>query len=227
MIEAGRIKSDRHWQVAALFRTRQFGEETMSRGFGATQPKRRARKPLEQKGGAQKAAQSRQGESNTSSKISLEKDWQINLEKQALAWYAGAYNPLADIEPEQVRAIAAEEEEWLFLARTIGWLEVDDELDAIYFTAPPPAFDAAQADWYLRPDLMTLIEKPILLKEALICYPIPQDLVEEAIAHHAKRLKWNSQKIAAFIQEVTDKTRAELTDEDYAAILLELQHLRL
>ena len=105
----------------------------MSRGFGATQPKRCTRKPVEQK-----ASKLRQCDMNAGTKISLEKDWQANFEKQALAWRAGVYNPLADLKPHQIRSINADEEEWLFLARTIGWLQVDAELDAIYFTASPP-----------------------------------------------------------------------------------------
>jgi hypothetical protein len=34
----------------------------------------------------------------------------------------------------------------------VGWLLVEDELDAIYFTAPPPDFALEQADWYVRSD---------------------------------------------------------------------------
>ena len=51
-------------------------------------------------------------------------------------------------------------------------------------------------------------------------------MVDEAISQHAKRLKWNTDKTAAFIQKVTEKpSAAELTNENYVAILLELQHL--
>ena len=184
----------------------------MPKGFGNTQSKRRSRKPVEQK-------TSKQHE------ISLETDWQVTLENQASAWYAGVYNPLAELEPNRARAIEADEEEWLFLARNIGWLQVDDELNAIYFTAPPPAFDEKLADWYLRPDLATFIEEPVLLKEAIANYPIPHNLVNEAIAERTKHLKWNLEKTAAFIQKVTEKPGTELTNEDYTAVLLELQHL--
>ena len=141
-----------------------------------------------------------------------------------MAWRAGTYNPLADMEPNQIRSIQADEEEWLFLARTIGWLQVYAELDAIYFTAPPPAFDESQADWYLRPDLIKGIEEPMLLKKAMDSHPTPRKLVDEVIAHHAKRLKWNTEKTTVFIQKVTEKPgAAERTNEDYAAVLLELQ----
>lgn len=192
----------------------------MSRGFGATQPKRRVRKSLEQQ-----AAKLRQSDGAASSQTSLEEDWQVNREKQALAWCAGTYNPLADINPNQVREIAADEEEWLFLARAIGWLQVDDDLDAIYFTAPPQAFDETQADWYLCPDLTTLGEVPILLKETIVSHSIPHELVNKIINRHATRLRWNPRKTAVFIQEVTDKPSAELMNEDCAAVLLELQRL--
>lgn len=145
----------------------------MSRGFGATKPKHRAKKSSEPK-----AFKMRQCNVEAGSQISLEKDWQVNLEKQALAWYAGMYNPLAEIEPDRVRLIEADEEEWLFLARIIGWLAVNDEGDAIYFTAPPPTFDKTQADWYLRPVLTTFLEEPALLKEVIASHPIPPQLVD-------------------------------------------------
>lgn len=193
----------------------------MSRGFGATKPKRRAKKSS-----ASQASKVRQCDVEAGSRFSPEEDWKVNCEKQALAWYAGVYNPLAEIEPERIRAIEANEEEWLFLARMIGWLEVDDELDALYFTAPPPAFDEVQADWYLRPVLTTFLDEPALLKDVMADHPIPHQLVDQVIAHHATRLKWKPQRVATFIQEVSGKPGADdLLNEDYAAILLELQRL--
>ncbi|MCY7275657.1 MAG: hypothetical protein LH702_18445 [Phormidesmis sp. CAN_BIN44] len=195
----------------------------MSRGFGVTQPKRRnPKKPLEPKA---QAFNTHQPNAKIRIQPSLEEDWHVNVEKQASAWQAGVYNPLANLDPEQVRSLDADEEEWLFLARTIGWLQVDDELDAIYFTAPPPAFAKTQADWYLRPDLTIFIAEPILLKEVMSSRLIPPELVNKAIARQVKRLKWNLQKTANFIQEVTGKLSTELTNEDYAAVLLEFQHL--
>ena len=195
----------------------------MSRGFGVTQSDRRNFKKLsEQK---VQAPGMRQCDVQLGIQPSLEEDWRVNAEKQALAWRAGIHNPLAKLELDRARSINADEEEWLFLARTIGWLQVENELDAIYFTARPPAFDQTQADWYLRPDLMNFIEEPILLREAMVSYSIPHNLAMEEIARHAKRLKWKSGKTKAFIQEVTSKPRSELTNEDYAAVLLELQHL--
>lgn len=192
----------------------------MSRGFGATKPKRRAKKPS-----ASQASKVRQCDVEAGSRFSPEEDWKVNREKQALAWYAGVYNPLAEIEPERIRSIEADEEEWLFLARMIGWLEVDDELDALYFTAPPPAFDEVQADWYLRPVLTTFLEEPTPLKDVMADHPIPHQLVDQVIAHYAKRLKWKPQRVATFIQEVSGKSETDLLNEDYTAILLELQRL--
>lgn len=194
----------------------------MSRGFGATQPKRRNHK----RSPRQKPSQVEQYSLETKTQPTLEEDWQINLEKQALAWRAGVYNPLFDFDPDRIRSIKADEEEWLFLARMIGWLEVDDELDALYFTAPPPSFDEIQADWYLRPVLTTFLEEPSPLKDVMADHPIPHHLVDQVIAHHAKRLKWKPQRVATFIQEVSGKPGTDdLLNEDYAAILLELQRL--
>ena len=195
----------------------------MSRGFGVTQSDRRnLKKTPEQK---VQTPGTRQCDVQPEIQTSLEEDWRVNAEKQALAWQAGVYNPLGRLELDRARSINADEEEWLFLARTVGWLQVENELDAIYFTARPPAFDKTQADWYLRPDLTNFIEEPILLREAMVSYSIPHKLAMKAIARHAKRLKWKSGKTKAFIQEVTAKTGSELTNEDYSAILLELQHL--
>lgn len=195
----------------------------MSRGFGVTQSKRRNfKKSSEQK---VQTPDMRQCDVQPEIQTSLEEDWRVNAEKQALAWRAGVYNPLGSLQLNQARSLNADEEEWLFLARTIGWLQVENELDAIYFTAPPPAFDKTQADWYLRPDLTNFIEEPVLLREAMVSYSIPHNLAIEAIARHAKRLKWKSGKTKVFIQEVTAKPNSKLTNEDYTAVLLELQHL--
>ena len=71
----------------------------------------------------------------------------------------------------------------------------------------PPAFDEAQADWYLRPDLTEGIEEPMLLKEAIVSHPIPHKLVDEAIVHHAKRLKWNAGKTNSIYPESHRKAR--------------------
>jgi len=165
----------------------------MSRGFGITQSDRRNFKKLsEQK---VQTPSMRQCDVQPEIQTSLEEDWRVNAETQALAWRAGVYNPLGRLELDRARSLNADEEEWLFLARTIGWLQVENELDAIYFTAPPPAFDKTQADWYLRPDLTNFIEEPVLLREAMVSYSIPHNLAIEAIARHAKRLKWKSEKI--------------------------------
>jgi hypothetical protein len=71
----------------------------------------------------------------------LPRSQQEHPEALALAWSAGVYNPLAKVDLLAVgaRFLEPEEEDWLALARMVGWLLVEDELDAIYFTAPPPA----------------------------------------------------------------------------------------
>jgi hypothetical protein len=67
---------------------------------------------------------------------------QEHPEETALAWSAGVYNPLATVDLLAVgaRFLEPDEEDWLALARMVGWLCVEDELDTIYFTAPPPTF---------------------------------------------------------------------------------------
>jgi hypothetical protein len=101
---------------------------------------------------------------------------QEHPEALALAWSAGVYNPLAKVDLLAVgaRFLEPEEEDWLALARMVGWLLVEDELDAIYFTAPPPAFALKQADWYVRPDLTTFLESPVLLRAVVQQFPMTE-----------------------------------------------------
>ncbi|HEY9749394.1 MAG TPA: hypothetical protein V6C63_11980 [Allocoleopsis sp.] len=130
-----------------------------------------------------------------------EKERQENPEHYVLAWQTGVYNPLGPAAEKNARLLEADEAEWLFLAKEVGWLQVEEELDAIYFTAPPPNFDLNQADWYIRPDLTTWLEEPKLLKEAIAKYPIPAHLMATAIEQYTKPLGWDVEKVEAFIQE--------------------------
>jgi len=93
-------------------------------------------------------------------------------ESLALAWSAGVYNPLAGMEFTHARALTVAEADWLRLARLVGWLVVEDELDAIYFTASPPDFALEQADWYVRSDVTTFLEAPARLSQVVQQYSI-------------------------------------------------------
>ena len=108
---------------------------------------------------------------------------QEHPEATALAWAAGVYNPLAQVDLLAVgaRFLEPDEEDWLALARMVGWLCVEDELDTIYFTAPPPTFALEQADWYVRPDLTTFLETPVLLAAVVQQSPIPLASLQAAI----------------------------------------------
>lgn len=199
----------------------------MARGFGSVQSNQRSsRKSTSQKLRSNQAdSQNREAEINKEIEEFLEQDKQENPNHHTLAWQAGVYNPLSKSAEENTRLLEAEEEEWLFLAKEVGWLQVEEELDAIYFTAPPPNFDLNQADWYIRPDLTTWLEKPELLSEAIAKYPIPSHLMAAAIERYTKPLGWNAEKVEAFIQKHTDRPSAEMTIADCTAVLLELQRL--
>lgn len=81
-----------------------------------------------------------------------------------------------------IREKEPEEEDWLAIAHLVDWLDGEDDLEAIYFTAPPPNFALEQADWYVRPDLSSFLEEPVLLREACRRYPIPLEEIQRAFA---------------------------------------------
>lgn len=62
---------------------------------------------------------------------------QEHPEDVALAWVVGVYNPLVGIEATHARLLTSEEESWLGLAKAVGWLLVEDNLDSLYFTSLP------------------------------------------------------------------------------------------
>lgn len=175
----------------------------MVRGFGGVQSNQRSsRKSTSQKLRSNQAdSQNREAEISKEIEDFLEQDKQENPNHYTLAWQAGVYNPLGKSAEEDARLLEAAEEEWLFLAKEVGWLQVEEELDAIYFTAPPPNFDLNQADWYIRPDLTTWLEEPELLSKAIAKYPIPSHLMAAAISRYTKPLGWDAGKVEGFIQE--------------------------
>jgi len=138
---------------------------------------------------------------------------QEHPEETALAWSAGVYNPLAQVDLLAVgaRYLEPAEEDWLALARMVGWLLVEDELDAIYFTAPPPDFALEQADWYVRSDLTTFLEAPMLLCEVVQQYPMTEASLRGAIDQKVAALGWSSEQRNGFVLELfaqpeTDRT---------------------
>ncbi|MBD3886406.1 hypothetical protein IFO70_32490 [Phormidium tenue FACHB-886] len=187
----------------------------MSRGFGTTQPKRRNSKPL-----------STQREAELEAEIAafLQQDEQMHPDHYAQAWRAGVYNPLTEIE-NRARSLTDEETDWLFLAKQVGWLQVQEELNALYFTTPPPTFDPNQADWYLRPDLVTWLEAPMRLEKAVVEHPIPASLLLKVFDRQINQLGWKSKQTEAFVQQTVGKARTALISEDFVAIFLALQQL--
>jgi hypothetical protein len=137
----------------------------------------------------------------------------------------GIYNPLAKVDLLAVgaRFLEPEEEDWLALARLVGWLEVEDDLDAIYFTAPPPDFALEQADWYVRPDLTSFLEEPVLLREVIHQHPVSLPEIQEAIAQRFLQLGWTSQQQERFILKLFEKPRSEFSPDDWEVLLFELR----
>lgn len=150
---------------------------------------------------------------------------QAHPEEAALAWSIGVYNPLAqlDLLAVEPRFLEPDEEDWLAIARMVDWLFVDDELDAIYFTAPPPEFALEQADWYVRPDLTDFLEAPMLLQEVVQHYPIPVEVLQEVSEEWIEHLGWTRAQREQFIQKVFATPEAELTKSDWEIMLFELQ----
>ena len=207
----------------------------MPGGFGRSQPQRRSGKtalqeirqlsvvpqqPLQELG-VDLAMQAEQAEVEAF----FAQYQQEHPEETALAWSAGVYNPLAQVDLLAVgaRYLKPEEEDWLALAHMVGWLLVEDELDAIYFTAPPPDFALAQADWYVRPDLTTFLEEPLLLREAVQQYPLTEASLRGAIDQCVQQLGWTLEQRTCFVLELFEQLEASLTQDDWELLLFELQ----
>jgi hypothetical protein len=203
----------------------------MPGGFGQSQPKRRGGKTglqeIRQLGGRlSPSTQEPQPDLVMQAEVGVAfaQYQQENPEEVALAWSLGVYNPLAKVDLLAVgaRFLDPEEEDWLAIARMVEWLDVEDSLDVIYFTAPPPDFALEQADWYIRPDLTSFLEEPILLREVVQVYPIPLEEIQGAISQWFLQLGWTSQQQAQLILKLFEKPQAELTEDDWEFLLFEL-----
>jgi hypothetical protein len=204
----------------------------MPGGFGRSQPQRRSGKTalteIRQLSVApQQSAQRPEADLAMQAEVAafFAQHQQEHPEETALAWSAGVYNPLATVDLLAVgaRYLEPEEEDWLALARMVGWLLVENELDAIYFTAPPPDFALEQADWYVRPDLTTFLESPVLLRAVVQQLPIPEVSLRAAIDQNVTALGWSSEQRNGFVLEVFGLPETDLTEGDWELLLFELQ----
>jgi hypothetical protein len=203
----------------------------MPRGFGVPQPKKRssgktALKDLQQP--RESAASEPEPQVNVAMQAEvevalalLEQDDAADL---AQAWAIGIYNPLGHRDPAALaaRGLTVEEEDWLYLARLIGWLQVESDLEAIYFTAPPPDFALEQADWYLRPDLTNFLMEPVRLCDVVQQYPVPLAEVQAAIERFGQRLGWTAVVRSRFIQEMFGRPEADLSEAEWRVVAFEL-----
>ena len=204
----------------------------MPSGFGRSQPQRRSGKTaLQEIRQLSVVPQQPVQEPNVDLAMQAEVEaffaqyQQEHPEETALAWSAGVYNPLAKVDLLAVgaRYLEPEEEDWLALARMVGWLLVEDELDAIYFTASPPDFALEQADWYVRPDLTTFLETPILLRAVVQQQPIDLASIQAAIDQCVQQLGWTGDQRTCFILDVCEQPEAALTPTAWELLLFELQ----
>jgi hypothetical protein len=148
-------------------------------------------------------------------------------EEAALAWSIGVFNPLGgvDLLAAGARFLEPEEEDWVSQAIEIGWLEGDDVMDPLYFTAPPPDFALAEADWYVRPDLSSWLESPEPLRQVVQQYPIPEALLWQALDDRFNQLGWTPEQIDQFTWQEAEKVRREVTIDEVHWLLLRLRDL--
>lgn len=207
----------------------------MATGFGRSQPQRQSKKTTAKKRrrsldsllAPQPAVQS-DAAIEAEVEAFFAQYQQEHPEEMALAWEAGVYNPFGQVDLLAVgaRFLQPAEEDWLYMAKIVGWLQLtedEDELNAIYFTAPPPAFALEQADWYVRPDLTTFLEEPQRLSEVVERYPIPLTAILDAIAHQVDRMGWSSEQVEALKQELFGAGNPELSRDDWETLLFELR----
>lgn len=207
----------------------------MATGFGRSQPKRQGKKTAAKKRRRSldlPPAPQPTVQSDAAIEAEVEAFFaqyqQEHPEEMAMAWEAGVYNPLGQVDLLAVgaRFLEPAEEDWLYMAKIIGWLQLmedEDELNALYFTAPPPDFALEQADWYVRPGLTTFLEEPQRLSEVVERYPIPLTAILDAIAHQVDRMGWSSEQVEALRQELFGSENLELTQDDWETLLFELR----
>lgn len=203
-------------------------EAVMPGGFGRSQPQRRSGKTALQAIRQLSVVSQppvQQPDVDLTMQAFFAQSQQEHPEETALAWSAGVYNPLAKVDLLAVgaRYLEPEEEDWLALARMVGWLTVEDDLDAIYFTAPPPDFALEQADWYVRSDMTTFLKAPMLLYEVVQQYPIPEASIRAAIDQRVAALGWQPEQLEQFIQECFEQPASALEACDWSLLLFELQ----
>lgn len=209
----------------------------MGRGFGVSQPKQAKQPKPSTKGKDQTGLDEikrlakttevpRDLELEVSTQVAFLRHQEENLQELALAWEAGVYNPLGpNVEDAYgARLLDANEEDWLHFARVVGWLDVEDDYEAIFYTTPPPAFDLKDADWYVYPLPISPFEEPLRLKDAVVQHPIPLDLIQADIAKKVYCLDWAEAQFHAFVLEVCGKPVPELGRGDWECLWFEVNN---
>lgn len=196
----------------------------MPRKIGAVKQKKRGVSKAPLKEVQQHNQRSRDLECAAEVQAAFDRHQQEHPEEVALAWSIGAFDPLAGVKNIRARLLTPQEEDWLFTAKAVEWLVVEEDESAIYFTAPPPDFALNQADWYVRPDQTTFLDEPIRLSEVIQQYPITLEIIQAAVGERMNRLGWTLDQLKQFLQELEcELSQAEFDQDIWEMILFELQ----
>lgn len=200
-------------------------DATMPREFGVAKQKGRETGKTPLKKVQQFNQTARDLEIEAEIQAAFTRHQQEHPEKVALAWSIGVFNPLAGMEDTYARLLAPQEEDWLYTAKAVEWLVVEeDELNVLYFTAPPPDFAVDQADWYVRPDLTTFLDVPMRLSAVVQQYPITLEIIQAAIDQRVERLGWSPEHLEEFVQRIGfDVPQTQFERDEWETVLFELQ----
>ncbi|PZV11440.1 MAG: hypothetical protein DCF22_14500 [Leptolyngbya sp.] len=199
----------------------------MPRGFGVAKQKQRvARKaPLKEVQQIDQRLRDSAIADAESAQVAVDFFQQQDPEEMALAWSIGVFNPLGEMEATHARELTSEEEAWLYVAQAIEWLLTEeDELYAIFFTAPPPDFALDQGDWYVYPELTTFLDEPTLLSTVVDQYPITLEILQAAINRRVDRLGWSPEQLEQFLQKLEfEVPQTQFSRDDWEVLLFELR----
>lgn len=209
----------------------------MGRGFGVPQPKQSKQSKPSTRGKDQTgldeikrldktSEEPRDLELEASTQVDFLRHQEENPQELALAWEAGVYNPLGPNAGDgySARLLDADEEDWLHFARVVGWLDVEDDYEAIFYTTPPPTFDLKDADWYVYPLPISPFEEPLRLQDAIVQHPVPLDLIQADIAEKVHCLQWTEAQFNTFVLEVCGKPVSELNRSDWECLWFEVNN---
>ena len=185
-------------------------------------------------------------------KIKQQVEWQgmptLDLETRTTLWQAGLLQ-LRLPQGVRARSLTPVEIEWLDRAAIAEYIASQKKgQEAIFYTSPPPEFRLEAADWYLHPDerwnqdpvlLQAMVEQfpadlfqlsasgqpPLFYPDRTPDYTHEQEGVMRSIFRETTRLGWSLPQYKWFVMEQVRKTTAQVTYDDAARLLTQLQHI--